>query len=285
MIFISYSRKDSLLASDIIIQIEKEFSEDVFFIDIKDIEIGNINFINKIDENLSKAEIFIPIITNNYLDSEICKLEMNAFFLSMMSESFKKIIPYYPKNIIDKTPLIYRGINSLIEVPIEEIVSTIKLIKEGKAITKLKSPLEGNFKANSFYSNGVALNFLYFNNHFSNPRIEIHLNETFDWKKHFGSYKNVWNNLKINWEGKIMISGVNEDKPIANIGLSGVYFAGANEEITISLPTDIKEMKEFFNDSLLVNIGINGKIYEKGSLFKKIKILQNKKNISEIIFY
>lgn len=239
MIFLSYSRKDWNEVRKLVGILIKEFGQDVFFLDIKDIEISNINFLKKISDALDKTTIFIAYITENYLSSEICQIEMNAYFLETLKNSkFKKIVPFYPSNIIDKAPLIYKGINSLIDEPIEKLIDVIIKIKKGEIITELKSPLQNETKLQNHFLNGIILSFLYYERSFANPKIKIFLNKLINWNKHFGDYNELLSKINFKWaqfqSTMPTISKINKNNQIIyEIDLIGVYFAGYKDDLQI----------------------------------------------------
>lgn len=237
MIFVSYARKDWDKVKELIDLLKNNFGNDVFFLDSKDIEIGRLDFLSKINEALEKSDIFIAYITENFLKSSIWQIEMNAYFLSTLNSEHKTIIPFYPKNIIKEAPLIYKGINSLVEENLAEIIKVIWKIKNGDLITELKSPLVNNFNITLklTYINKIIFNFLYYNRHFVNPKLTLFLNPKINWTEHFGSYFSIWNHLEIIWEPFKKVSSNHKEENNASFSFLGVYFAGWKDKIEIAI--------------------------------------------------
>lgn len=106
-IFISHSSKDKELVSmfvDLLIQGFHIDTTEIFCTsDDNSLRVGE-DFIKSIKENLHDSEIVLFLITQNYIDSKFCVMEMGAAW-AFKNNIFPIIVPPLDYNILNDTPL------------------------------------------------------------------------------------------------------------------------------------------------------------------------------------
>jgi hypothetical protein len=92
-IFLSYSRRDTAVTDDFISRIQnhlREASNIEPWID-KDLPIGS-NWLEEIEKHLDSAEVFILVLSPEYVASEYCNFEMGVA-LSKRSQGKARVVP------------------------------------------------------------------------------------------------------------------------------------------------------------------------------------------------
>jgi len=89
--FISYSRKNAILAKAINDKLENTFS---IFFDTESIDVGT-NWLNKINTGLEQSERFIVCISPDYLESKMCKYEYLFCNLKLINQGDDYVLPLY----------------------------------------------------------------------------------------------------------------------------------------------------------------------------------------------
>jgi len=108
-IFISHSTKDADLATSFLDLLQNQFSlkrENFFLTSDEEFSAGQ-NWIEAIKDWMKDADIILPIITPNYLDSKFCLCELGAAWINEQS-LLPVIIPNLDHRALEDTP--YRSV-------------------------------------------------------------------------------------------------------------------------------------------------------------------------------
>ena len=132
-IFISHSSKDKelvLMFVDLLVQGFHIDYDDIFCTSMdKALRVGD-DFIKRIKENLLDSEIVLFLITQNYIDSKFCIMEMGAAW-AFKDNIFPIIVPPLDYSILNDTPL--KIIQSMILSDAEDL---FKKLYEYKLVEK-----------------------------------------------------------------------------------------------------------------------------------------------------
>lgn len=255
MIFISYSRKDyDAIVKPIIEAIKLKFGENVFFLDTKNIEHGK-EFMSVISNALEKTSIFLPIITQNYLESPTCMWESDAFYLEAKIKDNRKVfLPYYPKEIWDVVPLMYKAINSMIGKSPEYIVEQIQNLKDGKR------PITENIFSNKYeisktYNNAVEISIVNHEWNLRNPKVFIKPKINSDLIDIIGSEKKYINAFSSKWDILSRMTNVDTDNKFVEDLNIGIYLSGELAKITISIFVNDENMQQKIAETILKHGG------------------------------
>lgn len=287
MIFISYSSKNVDKVMPYIDGLKKEFGDDVFFLDTKDIPKGTI-FMDVIEKHIEKAQMFIPFITDEYIQSQICMREIAMFDQKSFIEQTRKMVPVCFDDVFNKIPLRYAVINFIKAGDVNKFVDAIKQIKEGTSVKELKPFFENKLYGKETYLNGIAASFRIWDKNISNPKIVIELSKLINWNKYFPNLSKFWENFAITWDGMIGISDVKDNHPILTSNFMGTYFAGEEAKLDLKFQVKTPTSATYVTfEKIKYDLGFvsnNGQMsMSANGIFNKIEVFKNNELAIEVL--
>lgn len=132
MIFLSHNSKDKVIVEPIAMRLSAIFGQDNIFYDSWSIQPGD-GIIDKMDEGLSKCQLFLFFVSNNSLNSNMVKLEWQNAIMKM-TKGQTRIVPVRLDNCIIPAILMQSLYIDLFQNGLEVAIRQITDIASGRNI-------------------------------------------------------------------------------------------------------------------------------------------------------
>lgn len=130
MIFLSHNSKDKAIVEPIAMRLSTIFGQDNIFYDSWSIQPGD-GIIDKMDEGLSKCQLFLFFVSNNSLNSNMVKLEWQNAIMKM-TKGQTRIVPVRLDNCIIPSILMQSLYIDLFQNGLEVAIRQITDISSGR---------------------------------------------------------------------------------------------------------------------------------------------------------